>query len=206
MLGLRKALSDERFQRYCDETGGDEAAALHLYTWNTAVSAAFYGPIQACEITLRNGIHDRLVAAYNPWWFRNSRLVHPPEARIIQETEDKIKNVGNTVTPGHLVAELSFGFWVRLFNKSYDELWRSHLYRLFSPKPKRADLREQLDRIRTLRNRIAHHEPIFHRNLMDDAGRLRDVTKRLSPAVNDWVNFHSRVYDVLADRPIATRF
>jgi hypothetical protein len=35
--------------RYTSVAGADREKAVRLYTWNTAVSAAFYGPLQGLE-------------------------------------------------------------------------------------------------------------------------------------------------------------
>ena len=47
---LPLAMSAERFQRYLTETSGNDVEACRLYTWNAAISSAFYGPLQALEV------------------------------------------------------------------------------------------------------------------------------------------------------------
>jgi hypothetical protein len=61
---LGRALSPERLSTYLAAANGDHAAALRLYVWNTEVSAAFYGPLQALEIVVRNAFHRDLAAVY----------------------------------------------------------------------------------------------------------------------------------------------
>jgi hypothetical protein len=196
---LRAALSDERFATYLDVCNNDERDALRLYTWNTAVAAAFYGPLQACEVALRNAVDDALGFRYGHTWFDNSTIMRGAELRMARDARDRIQRAGKTATPGRVIAELGFGYWVGLFARSYDQtLWRSAFYEKFHPRPKRHDLFERLDRLRTLRNRVAHHEPIFQRNLRDDYERITDVLEQLSPKVRGWVDRHSRVYEVLA--------
>ena len=43
---LFASLSPERMSSYTSIAGADREKAVRLYTWNTAVSAAFYGPLQ----------------------------------------------------------------------------------------------------------------------------------------------------------------
>ena len=43
---LQASLSRERLGTYLDAAGGDRERAIRLHVWNTAVSAAFYGPLQ----------------------------------------------------------------------------------------------------------------------------------------------------------------
>lgn len=49
-----------------------------------------------------------------------------------------------------------------------------------------------MTRIRVLRNRIAHHEPIVHWELFDAHERMLLLTRWLSPAAADWCERHSR--------------
>ena len=56
---------------YLRATGGDREKALHLYTWNTALSAAFYGPLQGLEVALRNALHRQLTERYGAEWYDN---------------------------------------------------------------------------------------------------------------------------------------
>ena len=61
---LERALSPERLSTYLVAANGDHAAALRLYVWNTEISAALYGPLQALEILVRNAFHRELSAVY----------------------------------------------------------------------------------------------------------------------------------------------
>ena len=54
-----------------------------------------------------------------------------------------------------------------------------------------------LNTLRTLRNRIAHHEPIFARDLARDHERILEVAEWISPATTAWIEHHSRVPEVL---------
>ena len=66
-------------------------------------------------------------------------------------------------------------------------------------------LREQiyadLEQIRTLRNRIAHHEPIFKRNLLQDYLIIRQSIDRRCPFTAEWMERNQRVTAVLPLRP-----
>ena len=78
------------------------------------------------------------------------------------------------------------------------DLWCAHLSQEFRPLPNRAELHLQLDRLRTLRNRIAHHEPILQRDLRTDHRRLLRILQMLCPHTANWVAHHSRVPEILA--------
>jgi hypothetical protein len=61
----------------------------------------------------------------------------------------------------------------------------------------RKDVHRGLERIRHLRNRIARHEPIIGRDLLDDYEHLLKVALWLSPLVPEWIENHSRVRAVI---------
>ncbi len=89
--------------------------ALRLYTWNTAISAAFYGPLQGLEITLRNAIHAQLSQKYGSFWFDNpdTELDAGASTRI-NANRSNLDRSGAAPRPDKIVAGLSFGFWVSL--------------------------------------------------------------------------------------------
>lgn len=195
---LRRSLSDERFAPYLGASGGDEIAALRLYAWNTAVAGAFYGPLQACEVTLRNHVHSALSARYGRQWFESCPHLSRDELRMAKGAIESIRRRRKDPAPGRVVAELGFGYWVSLFANRYDEtLWRADLVKLFSPRPRRRGLHDRLDRLRTPRNRIAHHEPIHQRDLTADFQRIVDILTWLDPMVADWAGKHSRVPNII---------
>jgi hypothetical protein len=70
---------------------------------------------------------------------------------------------------GQMLAGLKFAFWVGLLGKHYDAtIWRKAIYKAFlahGGKP-RSVVHSRLNAIRRLRNRIAHHEPIFQKDTL----------------------------------------
>ena len=210
---LEASFSSERLSTYFNAARGDRAKALHLYTWNTAISAAFYGPLQGLEVALRNAMHRRLTECYGSAWYDNhaAGLDTVCLARLA-DARTEAARTGPAPGPPQIVAALSFGFWISLLGSggridptgrraNYEmTLWRPALRRAF---PHRSPLtRKQAHRplngLRKLRNRIAHHEPIFARDLLEDHQRILDVTGWISPGVRTWIEGHSRVAALLA--------
>jgi len=219
LSGLEAAFSPERMGTYLQAAQGDRDQALRLYKWNTAVCAAFYGPLQDLEVALRNAMHRELAACYGEEWYDN------PAAGLDRGARERIANArmtaqraGHDATPSRVVATLAFGFWIALLGAGgpieragpkadYEKtLWRPALRGAF---PHRAPLtrrqaHEPLDALRALRNRIAHHEPVFARPLREDHDRILEVTGWISPDVRAWIERYSRVPSLLdaADGPI----
>src|ERR1700760_250228 len=92
---LERSLSAERLSTYLAATHGNHAAALRLYVWNTEVSAAFYGPLQALEIVVRNAFHRELAAVYGPAWYDNPQVPLTPFARSrVADAKDTLRRAG----------------------------------------------------------------------------------------------------------------
>ncbi|KPX48989.1 hypothetical protein ALP96_102518 [Pseudomonas savastanoi pv. glycinea] len=52
-----------------------------------------------------------------------------------------------------------------------------------------------------LRNRIAHHEPIFSRNLRSDFAVIQRLTETRCAVSADWMNGQQQVMSTVATKP-----
>lgn len=201
MQALRRSVSSERLSTYLRIAGHDRLYAFELYIRNAALGASFHGPLQALEVTLRNAVHDTMAVARGPYWFDGPPLTAPETAAVAKATKS-LQRERKARTSGSVISALNLGFWVALFTGRYDTiLWRTILYRCFDPTPPRSDLHLQLKRLRTLRNRIAHHEPILQRNLQADHDAILWILGMLSPETAAWVEHHSRVREEMKRSP-----
>ncbi|WP_419921971.1 Abi family protein [Candidatus Poriferisodalis sp.] len=206
-IGLTTAISPTRFATY-SQSAKNHQDALRLYTWNTAVSAAFYGPLQALEIALRNAVHSAMSVGHDQNWLQTGQVLRQSEQHTVKMTTRRLSKAKKQINPDSVVSELTFGFWVALFANVYDtSIWRTDLFRVFLPRIKnRSHIHDVLDRLRTLRNRIAHHEPIFQRNLQHDYDRIRQIVVAVNRPTLNWLDYHSRVPNALAQKPHAVRY
>ena len=211
---LENSLSVDRFRTYLTATDGDRVQAVRLYTWNTAVSAAFYGPLQALEVALRNAMDRELAVAYGRTWYDSDRvgLDSGCLARVKQTKQRLRKDKKHPDSAPHVIASLTFGFWVSLLGAgSYIDwntkskanyemtLWRPALRHAFphATSITRKNVHMPLNFLRTFRNRIAHHEPIFTRHLEKDYESILEVASWIAPHKRAWIEAHSRVPDLL---------
>jgi hypothetical protein len=187
---LEAALSFERFGRYVKWAEGDKARALELYTLNTTLSEALYTPLHGLELALRNRIHNAMCDAYCENWFEDGIVTLDNQRKQVAEALSEISKGGVQPTPGKIIAKLSFSFWTTMLSGTYEDLWRATLHKIASkPDGKsfaRKDLSRPLGTIRTLRNRIAHHEPIIYWDLRKWYAEIMDLTVGISPAVAQW--------------------
>jgi hypothetical protein len=187
---------------------GDVDGGLRLYVWNAAVSAAFIESLSHLEVALRNGIHRQLTlrTGREDWWHSPMVLLTPEAADMVADAVHQASR-RTASTSGHVVAALSFGFWVGLFSTGgsadYEtRLWRPTL-RLAFPNYRgpRRPLHQRLVNMRLLRNRIAHHEPIHYRHLAADYQRMLTILGWISTEFAAWVDGRSRVPALLAAKP-----
>lgn len=190
-------LSAARMRPYFDATGGSWSAALALYDWNAQISSAFFESLHYLEVGLRNAFDTTLTEQVGDGWLSTSSGVLTPRSQ--HAVTAALAHAGGSDAPrGKVIAELPFGFWWSLLSDEYNRrLWQPALRFAFEGPVRRRRLHAELDDLRRLRNRIAHHEPIHTRVLADDRSRLIDVAGRISVELRAHIATTSRIPEVL---------
>jgi hypothetical protein len=197
---LKNTLSVKRLDKYLAAVEGDLDKALKLYEENTRLSEAFYSPLQCLEVCLRNGLHTRLCSTFGEDWMTNGKPHLEEGARLsIDKIIEDLTKAEHATTPDDIVAELNFGFWVGLMGPAYDNtLWRQTLYKSFlaAGGQKRSTVHRRFNTLRRFRNRVAHHEPIFHRPLEQMHTEIIEAISWMCRHTSAWALFHSRFEEV----------
>lgn len=210
-LAVKKALSAARMGTYEIAAAHDEVAALALYGWNAQVSGALMTPLHICEVVVRNTVSDTLETVYGARWpwsvgFEQSL----PHQRFGYSPRKDLQSARNGApTTGKVIPELKFVFWQKMFTGRHDaRLWNKHLLKAFpglDPARSISDLRrnmyEELEHIRELRNRIAHHEPIFRRNLTDDLDRIVALIEHRCKVTASWMLSNQQASAIIGAYP-----
>lgn len=211
ILAVREALSLLRIRTYEQAVvfvGDSGLATIALYDWNAQVSAAFMAPLHICEVVIRNAVSDALTAVYGDRWpwspvfeasLPNPRIGYNPQRNLASARQGQLST-------GKVIAELKFVFWQKMFTGRHDvRLWDPHLRRVLpnlDPGKTVAALRIEvygaLEHVRLLRNRIAHHEPIFKRNLTDDFDKVTALIRYRCADTADWMIQTQRVTSYLS--------
>jgi hypothetical protein len=203
---LRRLLSPARLAEYEHRFPSESVRALRLHCWNTELCGAMYEILQFLEVGLRNSIHVSLSErrGREDWWACPALRLHRVSENMIFDATDTLVRTKGGWAPDDVVAQLPFGFWVGLFARHYEHvLWYRGLraavpgYRAHRRDP----LYRELDRLRTLRNRIAHHRPIYHRHLAADHESALRLLGYLGGGLETMVAKHSRVPGLLARGP-----
>lgn len=173
-LDAETMLSSDRLTRYRRPSDRHACDTLARYFWNVGLSEALYPSLQSAEVALRNGLHRAATQLFKTdLWFDLSRVPFDPFVRnevasargaLFKRGKDGIRR---PVTAGDIVAELNFGFWTSLTAVQYDRvLWPQLIPVAFpnlpAPQRKRSVLSGRFRAIKELRNRVFHHEPIWH--------------------------------------------
>lgn len=212
--GVVELISGARLKPYVDRYQGNRILAMRRYTWNLAVSSAFWGPICVLEVALRNALHAQLVdrAGASDWWNNNHIHLCAREREAIDSAIDKLRSRGNGApSSDDVVAATSFGLWTGLLSGGIPRdrlldyettLWQPRLQRAFPYRGtrRRKYIHAKLDRVRDLRNRIAHHEPIHRapQQLATHYDSILELAGMLDPGLADFIREHSRTARVIA--------
>lgn len=188
--------------------------AVALYSWNAEVSGAFLEVLHHLEVMLRSAVDRELSACEVPesarltpaagWWFASATFVEKEGLRVVEQTRSRL-GTGPGDKRERVLSELTFGFWQGLFGTAYEDLFRRHLVSCFPDRPQsgfsRKTVVRALDRLRILRNRIAHHQSILDYPIAELHETALDLIGWMSSGGRTWVAERSRVPEVLEARP-----
>jgi hypothetical protein len=173
---LRKVISDDRLNSYRCSQSDSEIDLIALYTWNIALCESLYPLLNNFEVALRNHLNDSFSLIYNSDWLTDPTILESESRKKVLRAQSDLQRKHKPTVGGHLIAELSLGFWTSLSYSKYEQkFWRKLLSRqydtYFIPNlmPRRNRTRnhvsEKLRKIHQLRNRIFHHESILKQDL-----------------------------------------
>lgn len=153
------------------------------------LSQSLYTYVQAWEVCLRNKLDVFFTWKFGQNWPYNPRFVRNlgnndrRRLREAIERQEKDRGVAPAPTSG-IVADLSTGFWVSQLSYPVPYSWRYNLVRVFPNDPalNSATARTACDAVLGLRNRIAHHEPIYHLALLDRHLQLQTMVAAMCSA------------------------
>lgn len=214
VAGFRGVISEPRIARYLEHCEGDERAALRLYAWNVEISAALWGPISILEVMLRNAMHDEMRRDRSDDWWTLVYLANKEEGAVNRAIEKAEEVTGYAPDADHVVGATSFGLWVGLTSSGgargtatdYEtKIWQPRLHKAFPliGGVGRKQLHDELQRVKAIRNRIAHHEAIFNAPHQDLVRLIIRVAGYVNADVAAFIEECERVDLVVARREAA---
>lgn len=167
--------SQKRLNRYVLACNGDTRQAMTLYRYNLRLAQELLTIVSCFEVSLRNAIDDILVPQFGHEWLKDSvstggmftlPILHKTN-RTITDALRKLRAQG-TYSHSKLLAQMDFGMWKYMYSPLQYNLTNQSLLNVFPFKQRstpqlhinQSYIFNELDKINTLRNRIAHHEPL----------------------------------------------
>ena len=201
------ALSAARWEGFA--RGADDKAALARYLWNIQLCEALYPLLHCLEIGLRNGLHRELSAHFGREDWFDMEWLEAAQAEDVRKARDAIAKKRQDTTPDRIVSEVTFGFWCGLFNRHYEHgqiLWPTLIKPVFPRLPKAMrsirDIEKNINQMRRLRNRVFHHEPIWHwRDLRQKHEIGTRLVKGLNPELGEQLGAIDRFPEIMKLRP-----
>ena len=181
-------ISPERLKTYLNNANNNHDEAIKLYLENLKHIQRYFPIIIEFEVLLRNAINHELIDAYGETWYEDTSIFIDKQKQDIDNTMLRCaKKKGQTINCD-MVAGLSLGFWINLFNSEYDKtLWRQHLHKIFNGGIQRSTLRGKLKTINQLRNRIAHCDYLSPKQ-QDNMQLVFEVGEMIQPDFLNWIN------------------
>jgi hypothetical protein len=184
-----KVFSTQRMEKYFNRYPNDYQKAITHYKSNIELSEAFYSVLSMFEVALRNSLNRELTEYFgtNDWYLRVESVPGLRNLKSSINTAKKhIANRNETITANKVIAELTLGFWVRLFNAEYELILWKPLRKAFpyleKQQRQRNNVSAPINKIRDFRNRVFHHEPISC-----NLERLEETHTRIL-TVMSWIN------------------
>lgn len=216
LTAIPRSLSTARFTTYLALAGNDIQLGLQLYEWNLRLSSALMIPIAISEVALRNAVDAALTDLYGPDWPWDAGFIRElpnPPANQFNPRRELVITATRYLHPkrtGKVVADLKFVWWEKILRARHEgTIWDNKLPDVFPNAPPslrittvREILREAVQDIRELRNRIAHHEPIITRDLLADLQRLRRIANFVGLEVEQWLVSIEKVSELVSERPV----
>ena len=192
-----------------------------LYFANMKIAQAFHPLLSAFEVILRNQLHYALARHFSDGsWIINQKMgfmVAPTLTylnkrtkrmvtndyllREVQKAEKKIASRGTNITAGRVIAEQTIGFWNSLYEVHHYALLCGVPGTIFKELPReygRKEINDVILRIRELRNRINHNEPICFVNKKCDFSYVKDMYRLISQFLS-WID--PAIMPSFLDRP-----
>lgn len=206
---IEATLSQPRLGRYLAAAKGDVHLALRLYVWNARLCEAFYIPTQLAEISLRNALAGGLRNRYGNAWHTVPGLVSALPERLQRELAkviaEETRTHAETFNADHVVSALSLGFWVHLTSATPRRyVWRDQIKILFPHMPvdvADSEIHQAADKLRRLRNRIAHHNAIFDKGPTAEYRNIQDLVGWVSPDTLWFMRQLSNPAQMISRRP-----
>lgn len=211
LASFKESIGHARFSSYLNEANQDTGRAVALYFWNSRLAGEAMFALQMFEVCLRNRLSNFLSRRYGDNWPRDPRALRQltsDDRRRLTGLIAGLQSSGGGVAPStdRIVSELSLGFWVSLLTRRYVVPFGWHGPGLRAVFPNDHTLTQPqvyriCNSIRVLRNRAAHHEPLFRLPMLQIRIDLDHILGAMCYGSQHFANAGCRMQSVIAWKP-----
>ncbi len=150
------------------------------YIENITFSQSCYPLLHYFEIIFRNKINQFYINEFSENWLINLPPIFNTNLSVINRINDVRRKINHNINDD-IVANLTLGFWVELFNPRYllkSKLHKEQVYSVFGIAKRNIykeyliKLHNELNTIRDFRNRIFHYEKVLNHHKYINAPKI----------------------------------
>ncbi len=146
-------------------------SSIDEYIENLYLSKEFYIPLSILEVSLRNSLNSFFTKKVGENWLFDKIFIKPYMQDKIYTAIKILKQQDKKITQDNLMAELSFGFWILLLKKPFQEYLRYKDLKVIFPnieiekdlKVNRHYIFTKVNNIRLFRNKVFHFDKIINK-------------------------------------------
>lgn len=192
-LSFEETISKPRLDSYRHYFRASRDEAIGLYMWNGEVSSCLGALLSYFEVALRNRIHRTMSEHYSRGASNSIHWYDTIRSQLTPGIQEKITRVRTTRGPGgkpvskkpapnpdEVVSRVTFGFWssilgvvdTRYADQLFPKIFPNHPLNVnpsdWAIKQQRKQALGFIYELNELRNRIAHHEPLWKFSAIKD--------------------------------------
>ena len=194
---IENVFPDPLLIEYHKWVGPDKYKAVGLCTLNLVISESLYFALSMFEVTLRDSINQSLVEHYGiDWTFQGKVKYHSESIRMNvdpQRSTYKKYNLSENALNNKVVSDMNLHYWTNIIDPINSELWKEIGNKSVFNK---REIYRKADRLRKLRNRIAHLQSIVQSNLRRRYDDCREIIGLLSQDRLAWCDSNCRFLKV----------
>jgi hypothetical protein len=207
-------LGQDRIAKFLAATASDHELMATVVEWDREMRGELYKALSDWEIALRNA-YD---AAMCQWWKGDQHWLLDPNSPVRRKRnhegvdenaksrnaiDKSLKRMKKDDPIGQLISSLNLGFWRYLTVRAREKsLWVPALHRAFPRRADRYEVDKKIGQLHWLRNRIAHHEPVFHHDARDFGYQVSRACELVRPEVTELLEARGGIMNVWKWRPI----
>jgi len=203
----KKWLGYERALSY--RSASQSLTIAELATWNQSLSASLMSDVAHTEIALRNLVHDVLsqrlrATGHSAHWLDDptgelSRCGGLVAIHRIRDATQRAGRLKKNPASSDVIAELSLGFWTTFFTKSFRPFHPDLVSALVGKRSRSfSEIPTIVSAFHRLRNRLAHHHRMIHRDLTADWETVLELAGLIHPHLSDYIVRKSKTPELIA--------